>query len=60
MKKRGDACACIHRFLSTPQYMSYEDELCQVRRLRDVAVAYAYEAANGTRYKIDECIMKIW
>jgi len=60
MKKRGDACHCIHRFLSALQHAMYEDELCQVRRFHDAAVAYAYEAANGTKHKIDECIMKIW
>jgi len=64
MNKRGDACACIHRFLTMLKYapyrMWYEDELCQVRRVGDVIVAYAYEMPNGAKYKIGECTMALW
>jgi hypothetical protein len=64
MNKRGDACICIHRFLSVIQYKPYqtwyEDELCQVKRLYDTVVAYAYEITNGAKYRIGECMMELW
>ncbi len=62
MKKRGNACECIHRFLSvmTPYRTVYEDDMCTVRRVGDSIIAHAYEIANGAKYKIDECIMTLW
>jgi hypothetical protein len=64
MNKRGDPCRCIHKFLSVlkhkPYQTYYEDELCQVRRMGDVVMAYAYEISNGAKYRIRECTMKLW
>jgi hypothetical protein len=64
MNKRGNACACIHRFLTVLKYAPYrtwyEDELCQPKRMGDVIVAYAYEITNGEKYRIGECIMILW
>jgi len=64
MIKREDPCNCIHKFLSLlkhkPYQTHYEDELCQVRRMDGVLVAYAYEVSSDARYKIRECIMTLW
>jgi hypothetical protein len=64
MNKRGDACICIHRFLTILKYapyrMWYEDGLCQAKRTNDVIMAYAYEISNGTKYIIGECMMRLW
>jgi hypothetical protein len=64
MNKRGDACACIHRFLTVLKYAPYrtwyEDEVCQVKRVGNAVVVYAYEVSNGTKYKIAECAMALW
>ena len=64
MNKRGDACVCIHRFLAILKYAPYctwhEDELCQVKRINEVIVAYVYEMANGVKHRIGECMMKLW
>jgi len=64
MNKRGDACACIHRFLTMLKYAPYrtwyEDELCQVRRVNDTVIAYAYEISGDLKYRIGECMMKLW
>ena len=64
MKKRGDACGCIQRFLTCYQTLKnglrYEDDLCSVEYRNGVIRAYAYEVVNGTRYRVGDCIMTIW
>jgi hypothetical protein len=61
---RGDACDCVHRFLSVLRYKpyqtQYEDELCQARRVNNAIVAIAYEISNGAKYRIGECVMSLW
>ena len=68
MKKRGDACGCIHRFLSHFPALKlsqlgglrYEDDVCRVECDGRIIRAYAYEITSGVKYKIRECIMTIW
>ena len=68
MKKRGDACGCVQRFLShfsalritQLNGLRYEDSVCLVECSGGIIKAYAYEIINGARYKIGECIMTIW
>jgi hypothetical protein len=68
MRKRGNACGCIQRFLAQfPALritemagMRYEDDVCSAECSGGIIRAYAYELVNGARYKIGECIMTIW
>jgi predicted transposase YbfD/YdcC len=68
MKKRGDPCGCIAKFLN--QYprehmkelngLKYEDDVCFVECDGHVIRAYSYEIVSSTRYRNGECIMTIW
>ncbi len=68
MKKRGDACACIQRFLSHfPRLkvaeldgLRYEDDVCFVECADGVIRAYSYEIIGSDRYRIGECVMAVW
>jgi hypothetical protein len=68
MKKRGDACGCIQRFLShfprssiaELEGLRYEDDVCSVECDGRVVKAYAFEVTGDARYRIDECIMTLW
>jgi hypothetical protein len=62
MKKRGDPCNCIHRFLTAAglHKTHYEDEVCIVRCADGFIVAYAYEAAYEGKRKVGECVMRFW
>jgi hypothetical protein len=68
VKKRGDACGCIQRFLShfpalrTAQMagLRYEDDVCAAECGGHVIKAYSYEIISGARYRIGKCVMSIW
>jgi hypothetical protein len=64
MRKRGNACGCIQRFLAqfpTPTAgLRYEDDVCFVECNGNIIRAYSYEIISGTRYRNGECIMTIW
>ena len=68
MKKRGDACGCIQRFLSHfPALritqlagLRYEDDVCLVECDGHVIKAYSYEIVSGAKYRNGECVMTIW
>jgi len=68
MKKRGDACGCIARFLNHFPALKitelaglrYEDDTCSVECDGHTIRAYSYEIVNGTKYKNGECVMSIW
>jgi len=67
MRKRGDACGCIVRFLnyfswakiSEMKGLQYEDDVCRVE-YNEIIKAVAYEVNNGARYKVGECTMALW
>jgi hypothetical protein len=64
MRKRGNACGCIQRFLAQfPTLMAglhYEDDVCSVECDGHVIRAYSYEIISGIRYRNGECITTIW
>jgi len=68
MKKRGNACGCIQRFLSQFSRLKaaelsglrYEDDTCFVECNGYVIKAYSYEVVDGARYRNGYCIMSIW
>jgi len=68
MKKRGDACSCVHRFLNhfpalkitEMAGLRYEDDTCEVECDGRTIRAYSYEVINGTKYRNGECVMSIW
>jgi hypothetical protein len=68
MKKRGDACSCVVRFLNQfPRLgvnelngLRYEDDICLVECNNSVIKAYSYEVVSGTKYRNGECVMTIW
>jgi hypothetical protein len=68
MRKRGNACGCIQRFLAQFSTLKitemaglrYEDDICFVECDGHVVRAYSYETISGSRYRDGECIMMIW
>jgi hypothetical protein len=68
MKKRGDACGCVHRFLNhfpllkitELKGLRYEDDVCVVECDGRVIKSYTYEVVNGARYRSGECVMSLW
>jgi len=62
VKKRGDACACLHRYLTYSRLYRtyYEDDTCFVKLEKGLIIASAYEVDGERRIRIGECIMKIW
>jgi hypothetical protein len=68
MRKRGNACGCIARFLNHfPRLkmiemtgLRYEDETCLVECDGHVIRAYSYEIISGVNYRNGECVMTIW
>ena len=68
MKKRGDACACVQRFLNHFSSLKitemaglrYEDDVCVVECDGRTIRAYSYEIVNSAKYRNGECVMTIW